>query len=124
MNAKAPAPTYAGSVRVSSDDSDIDPLSTDVRDLTLQQLLVLGLHHLVSLAQVDPQLQSDVFPLAGWHLCVDDPPPSSHPLEVPRVYGSPVSAKILVFERPLQHVCHLWGGRGANNSSIPCFVSY
>ena len=116
MNAKAPAPTYAGSVRVSSDDSDMD--------LTLQQLLVLGLHHLVSLAQVDPQLQSDVFPLAGWHLCVDDPPPSSHPLEVPRVYGSPVSAEILVFERPLQHVCHLWGGRGAKNSSIPCFVSY
>ena len=104
MNAKAPAPTYAGSVRVSSDDSDMD--------LTLQQLLVLGLHHLVSLAQVDPQLQSDVFPLAGWHLCVDDPPPSSHPLEVPRVYGSPVSAEILVFERPLQHVCHLWGGGG------------
>lgn len=37
--------------------------------------------HLILGGQVDPQLQSCVFPFVSRHLGVDDPSASSHPLE-------------------------------------------
>ena len=79
-------------------------------------LLVVVLHiqylyctNLVLFFEINPQLKTDVISISVRHLCMHDPSSGRHPLQVPGVNGSPVAAKVFVFEGALQHVGHLSG---------------
>ena len=83
---KSPSP-HLNTKSFSSDDLDRDPILCCLGDVLGQKFLILGFHHLVRFAQVDPQLQAMWRFFSMRHFTVNDASSCCHPLKYICVYS-------------------------------------